>query len=112
MVKSKTHMPVSTDISFQTEPIPNPLSITFLTIKKYQREGTKLANTCMATGMFSIGNKKPVSSIVGNIIPISDALMAACCVCALIDSNKPTDSDVMMNRIVQKVSNTTLPIKT
>ena len=51
----------------------------------------RLQMTCNGTGIFSIGNIKPVNNIVGTNIPIIEISIAACCDCVTFEINKPKD---------------------
>ena len=109
MENSSTHIPKRMNISFQIDIKPNPFSITFLTMIKYHLEGTMLDNHCIGSVIFSMGNIKPVSNNVGSIMPIKEAVMAACCVFALMDNNSPIDKDVKINKVLANVNNKILP---
>jgi hypothetical protein len=45
---------------------------------------------CTAAGMFSIGNTKPESSIIGSRKKNVDVIIACCCVAEIVDTNSPS----------------------
>jgi hypothetical protein len=103
-------MLMSIKVSFQTEEKPSPLSITFLMVMKYHLDGTKLEKTCIGQGMFSIGNIKPVSSMVGNIMLINDVIMAPFCVVAFTEISNPIEREVRIKRILSKIKRKIFPL--
>ena len=64
---------------------------------------------CNGTGIFSIGNKKPLNNSVGKNKLIMEVNMAVCCVFALLEINMPKESEVMVNKILSAINNHKLP---
>ena len=59
--------------------------------------------------MFSIGNIKPLKSIVGNNIPIKDMSIATCCELVLMEINIPNVKQAMINSILSAKSKRMFP---
>src|SRR5690606_22997090 len=59
---------------------------------------------------FSKGNMKPVSNMVGNIIPIIENSMAVCCELVTLDMSKPSERQVTMNKVLSAKSKGRLPL--
>ena len=54
--------------------------------------------------MFSIGNIKPLSIIVGRNIPVSEINIAVCCESVADEISKPKDKQVMVNKILSALN--------
>src|SRR6478735_5982331 len=62
------------------------------------------------SGIFSIGNIKPLSIIVGRNIPVNAMNMAVCCESVLVEMSKPKAKQVSVNKILSKMSSNKLPL--
>ena len=56
-------------------------------------------------GIFSSGNINPVSSNVGNIIPIIQKSIAVCCERVTFEINRPSDKQVIIKSIEPEQGN-------
>ena len=77
--------------SFQSIPIPIPLSMMFLTMTVNQRGGRILDTYCRMGGILSIGKMKSDNMIVGSISPMSDINNATCWVSATVEMRIPNE---------------------
>ena len=59
----------------------------------YQRAGTIFDITWKNLGRFSIGNSMPDSISIGIIMTTADISRATTCVCAMVDTSNPSESD-------------------
>ena len=103
-------MATSIMVSFQTAANPRPLIITSFTMMKDHFEGTILEMICNGTGIFSIGNIKPLKSSVGRNRLIMEVNIAVCCVFAEFDMSIPTESEVIVKRILSAINSIRLPL--
>ena len=88
----------SIPISFRMAPALNPFIITSFTAIIYHLAGTILESHCNISGMFSMGNTMPLSRITGSINTIALISMAACCVSAIVDINRPRQRETRAYR--------------
>ena len=63
-------------------------------ISMNQRAGSRYDKPCSTAGMLSMGNISPDSSTVGSISPISEIIIAICCVLDTVEMKMPRQSEV------------------
>ena len=61
-------------------------------------------------GIFSTGNIKPLSMIVGRNNATNEINIAVCCDAARAEINKPSDNDTNVNKMLSNASNAMLPL--
>ena len=71
--------------------------------------GTMLLMIWSTIGMLEIGNIKPDKSMVGNMSPIREIIMAVCWDAEAVEIKIPKASDVMMNRTFSNPNKIKLP---
>ena len=104
-----TVMPKRISVSFRMVAKPTPLSIIAFTMITNHLAGITLLMTWRGKGILLMGKIKPESSIVGSINPISEIIIAFCCVFVIVDINIPKESDVIINKMLSADSNSKLP---
>ena len=60
--------------------------------------------------MFSIGNIKPLSMIVGRNIAVNEMNIAVCCELVAADINNPNARQVSVNKMLSNTSKNRLPL--
>jgi hypothetical protein len=109
IVIKKSVNPTRMSVSFQRNKIVEPLSIMPFMMIINQREGMIILKYCKGSGIFSIGNIKPESRIVGNIKTNIESIIAICCVWLTVEINIPKDKDMKINNIVSRSRKIRLP---
>src|SRR5689334_1236880 len=72
------------------------------------RTGFKYVSHWTGNGIFRIGNAKPLNMNAG-VEKKNDDIMACCCVCEMVERNRPAPSDVMRNNTAHPSNNRKLP---
>ena len=104
-----TVIPNKIKVSFQITAIDAPLSIMALMMMINHFAGIILLIICIGNGMLDIGKINPERMMTGSINPISEIIIAVCCVAETVEIKIPSDKEVMINKTLSKASKNKLP---
>lgn len=96
-------------VSFQIILIETPLSIIAFTMIINHLAGMILLTICIGNGILEIGKMNPESMITGSINPNNESIMAVCCELETVEIRIPSESAVMMNKMLSKASRNRFP---
>lgn len=102
-------IPTRIKVSFQMVSMVAPLSIMALIMMMNHLAGMMLLMICSGNGILEMGNINPDNIITGSINPAKENIMAVCCDWAMVEIKIPSDSAVMMNKILSNANKSKLP---
>lgn len=104
-----TVIPISINVSFQIISIEAPFNMMALIMIINHFAGIILLISCNGSGMLDSGKMNPERIITGSINPIREAIIAVCCELESVEISIPSESAVMMNRMLSRASKNILP---